>query len=125
MNPFGHIDMRVSDLEAALPFYEALLPALRFTERYHGDEWKVWATTDPLPSTAYVGITESLRHRPNEKRIAFWVASADDVDGIAEIAREAGQPISAARPGLLRRVLRRPRWKPAGGLRPSSLAAIA
>src|SRR6266511_5010207 len=33
MNPFGHVDLRVSKLETALPFYEALLPALGFTER--------------------------------------------------------------------------------------------
>ena len=34
--PFGHVDLRVEDIEAALSFYEALLPALGFTERYHG-----------------------------------------------------------------------------------------
>jgi predicted enzyme related to lactoylglutathione lyase len=32
-NPFGHVDLRVRDLGAALPFYEALLPELGFTER--------------------------------------------------------------------------------------------
>lgn len=90
MNPFGHIDLRVSKLETAMPFYEALLPALGFTERYHGEQWKVWATTDPLPSTAYFGITESAGHAPNENRIAFSVASDSEVDRIAEIARRAG-----------------------------------
>jgi catechol 2,3-dioxygenase-like lactoylglutathione lyase family enzyme len=90
MNPFGHIDLRVSKLETALPFYEALLPALGFTERYHGAQWKVWATTEPLPSTAYFGITESPGNAPNENRIAFWVAGDDDVDRIAEIAGNAG-----------------------------------
>jgi catechol 2,3-dioxygenase-like lactoylglutathione lyase family enzyme len=90
MNPFGHIDPRVGDVQTALPFYEELLPALGFTERYHGDRWKVWATTESLPSTAYFAITESPGHAPNENRIAFWVASNDDVDRIAEIARKAG-----------------------------------
>jgi catechol 2,3-dioxygenase-like lactoylglutathione lyase family enzyme len=90
VNPFGHIDLRVSDLEAALPFYEALLPALGFTERYHGEEWKVWATTEPLPSTAYFAVTESPEHVPNETRIAFWVAADEDVDRVAVIARDAG-----------------------------------
>lgn len=90
MNPFGHIDLRVSDLDAALKLYDALLPALGFTERYHGEEWKVWATTDPLPGTAYFAITEASGHVPNENRVAFWVASAADVDRVAEIAREAG-----------------------------------
>jgi catechol 2,3-dioxygenase-like lactoylglutathione lyase family enzyme len=90
VNPYGHIDLRVSDIGAASRFYEALLPALGFTERYHGEEWKVWATMDPLPGTAYFAITEAPAHVPNENRIAFWVASSDDVDRVAEIAREAG-----------------------------------
>ena len=65
MNPFGHIDLRVADIAAAQPFYDALLPALGFTERYHGDAWKVWAGTDPLPGTAYFGVTEEERHVAN------------------------------------------------------------
>jgi catechol 2,3-dioxygenase-like lactoylglutathione lyase family enzyme len=84
------MDVRVADLEQALPFYEALLPALGFTERYHGEEWKVWATTDPLPSTSYFGVTESPGHAPNENRIAFWVASDSEVDRVAAVARAAG-----------------------------------
>ncbi len=90
MNPFGHVDLRVADLAAALPFYETLLPALGLTETYHGEEWKVWATTEPLPGTAYVGITESPGHVANENRIAFSVADAGEVDRLAEVARTAG-----------------------------------
>jgi catechol 2,3-dioxygenase-like lactoylglutathione lyase family enzyme len=90
VNRFGHIDLRVADLSKALPFYDELLPALGFTERYHGDEWKVWATTDPLPSTAYFGITEEAEHVPNGNRIAFWVESPAEVDRVADVARGAG-----------------------------------
>ena len=90
MYPFGHIDLRVTDLSAALPFYEALLPALGFTERYHGERWKVWATPEPLPATAYFAITESQAHVPNENRIAFKVESDGDVDRIAQVAGAAG-----------------------------------
>jgi len=90
VNRFGHIDLRVSDIDAAADFYEALLPALGFTERYHGDAWKVWATTDPLPGTAYFGITEERTHVANDNRIAFWVESAAEVDRVAEVARRAG-----------------------------------
>lgn len=89
VNPFGHVDLRVSELDAAFPFYDALLPALGFTERYPGERWKVWARTEPLPSTAYFGITESPGHVPND-RIAFWVAGGGEVDRIAEVARDAG-----------------------------------
>ncbi len=90
MNPFGHIDLRVSDLDAAHDFYEALLPELGFTERYHSEAWKVWATTDPLPSTAYFAVTEAPAHVVNGNRIAFWVDSATEVDRLAEVARQAG-----------------------------------
>lgn len=66
------------------------MPALGFTERYHGEDWKVWATTDSLPWTAYFGVTEARDHTANENRIAFCLASPDEVDRIAEIARRAG-----------------------------------
>jgi catechol 2,3-dioxygenase-like lactoylglutathione lyase family enzyme len=90
VNRFGHIDLRVADLSAALAFYDELLPALGFTQRYHGDEWKVWSTTDPLPGTSYFGVTEEAAHVPNGNRIAFWVESAAEVDRVAKVARGAG-----------------------------------
>jgi catechol 2,3-dioxygenase-like lactoylglutathione lyase family enzyme len=87
---FGHIDLRVSGLAAAQAFYEALLPALGFSERYHGEHWKVWGTPAPPPAAVYFGITESAGHVANENRIAFSVSSRDEVDRIADIARAAG-----------------------------------
>ena len=95
MSGFGHIDLRVRDAETALPFYEALLPALGFARRFHSDEWKVWAKTEPaLPATEYFGFTESDAHVANENRIAFWVASRDDVERVAEVVTEAGAETS-------------------------------
>lgn len=91
MSGFGHIDLRVSDLAVAHAFYEELMPALGFTERYHGDAWKVWAKPDPpLPETPYFAITESKDHRPNENRIAFWVASREHVERVAAIVAASG-----------------------------------
>ena len=90
MSQFGHIDLRVSEMRAALSFYDELLPALGFTERYHSGAWKVWATNDPPPSTAYFAITEEPRHVANSNRIAFWVLSEAEVDRVTEIARGAG-----------------------------------
>jgi catechol 2,3-dioxygenase-like lactoylglutathione lyase family enzyme len=87
---YGHIDLRVHDLVVAEAFYDALLPALGFTERYPGERWKVWAQSDELPWTAYFGITESAAHVPNENRIAFAVGSREDVERSADVAREAG-----------------------------------
>ena len=86
MNPFGHIDLRVRDLAAAQAFYDALLPALGFTERYHGERWRVWAAA----IDSYFGITESVAHVANENRIAFAVSSPAEVDRVAAVARDAG-----------------------------------
>ncbi len=90
MSQFGHIDLRVSDMEAAVNFYEQLLPALGFTERWHGETWDSWGTTEPPPSTAHFAITEEHDHTANSNRIAFWVSSEEEVDRVTEIARRAG-----------------------------------
>ena len=86
MSPFGHIDLRVRDLAAAQAFYETLLPALGFTERFHGERWKVWAAAPD----AYFAITERAEHVANENRIAFSVEGNEEVERIAEVARAAG-----------------------------------
>lgn len=91
MSGFGHLDLRVDDLEEAFPFYDALLPALGFTLTFHGEVWKAWAMPEPpLPATPYVAVTESPGHVPNENRVAFWVAGPAEVDRLAEVARGAG-----------------------------------
>ena len=90
-NPFGHVDLRVPSMSEALPFYEALLPALGYTARDDGPEWKVFATEeDPLPATAYFGIVESPGHAANENRVAFWVNDRAEVDRIAGVIAAAG-----------------------------------
>jgi predicted enzyme related to lactoylglutathione lyase len=94
MSPFGHVDLRVASMEAAFPFYEALLPALGFTVARHGEIWKGWTTADPLPATSYVAVTEEPGHVANANRIAFKVETAEDVDRVAEVARAAGAELS-------------------------------
>jgi catechol 2,3-dioxygenase-like lactoylglutathione lyase family enzyme len=89
-NPFGHVDLRVPSLDEALPFYEALLPALGFTQRYDGSAWKVFAAEGELPSVAYFALTASPEHVANENRIAFWAADRAEVERIADVAKDAG-----------------------------------
>jgi catechol 2,3-dioxygenase-like lactoylglutathione lyase family enzyme len=89
-NPFGHIDLRVASMAEALPFYEALLPALGFTQRYDSSDWKVFATEAPPPGAAYIGITESADFAANENRIALWAADRTEVDRLAAIVADAG-----------------------------------
>ena len=95
MNPFGHMDVRVTDLEEAMPFYSAVLPSLGFTREYHGAEWKVFAAEDPLPRTAYFAFTEDPNHRPNANRIAFWAENREQVDKIATVLKDTGAKITS------------------------------
>jgi catechol 2,3-dioxygenase-like lactoylglutathione lyase family enzyme len=98
-NPFGHVDLRVSSIGEALPFYEELLPALGFTRRYHGPDWKVFGTEDAFPAAAYFAITEAVDHVPNASRIAFWAVDAGEVDRIAAVVRAGGgREISGPKP---------------------------
>jgi len=89
-NPFGHIDLRVSDMDEAMRFYAALLPALGFTRTFHDEQWKVFRAEGALPSVPCVALVEEAGHRPNANRIAFWAASREDVDRLAAVARAAG-----------------------------------
>ena len=41
MNPFGHIDLRVADLEEAVAFYDKVLPALGYTRGIPSEEWRM------------------------------------------------------------------------------------
>ena len=90
INPFGHLDLRVDDMAAALRFYSALLPALGFTEEAHGEQWKVWAAPGTPPDEAYVGVAEQPGHVANGNRVAFWAATPGDVDRVAAVAVAAG-----------------------------------
>lgn len=95
MNPFGHVDLRVPDMKAALSFYGALLPALGFTEESHGAAWKVWAAEGPLPETPYFAVTEVAGHVPNGSRVAFWVPTPADVDRVGAVIRSAGARVES------------------------------
>ncbi|SKB01553.1 hypothetical protein SAMN02745166_03402 [Prosthecobacter debontii] len=86
---YDHIDLRVTNLAEATLFYETLLPALGFSRRMNVPGWLQYEAADHGVA-AFFGVTESERHVPNENRIAFWAASVEDVDAIADIADLAG-----------------------------------
>lgn len=86
---YDHIDLRVPDLAAATPFYEALLPALGFTRRVDVEGWLQFEAADG-DITEFFGVTESPAHVANENRIAFRAESAGEIERLAEIARRAG-----------------------------------
>jgi len=89
-SPFQHIDLRVGDMNTALPFYSALLPELGFVRTFHSERWKVFATEGELPYASFFAITEERAHRANGNRIAFAASSPEEVDRLAAIAGSAG-----------------------------------
>lgn len=81
---YDHIDLRVPDLAAAGPFYQALLPALGFTRNDSNERWLEFeAEEDGIVD--FFAITESAAHLPNETRIAFWAESPAQVDRLAAL----------------------------------------
>lgn len=86
---YDHIDLRVSNLETAAPFYETLLPALGFSRRVQVEGWLQYEAAD-RGITAFFGVTESAKHKPNENRVAFWSPTVEDVDELAKVADLAG-----------------------------------
>jgi len=86
---FDHIDLRVTSLAKARPFYEVLLPALGFVRDAKIDGWLQLEQADEVVSE-FFGITESPGHVANENRIAFWATSPEEVDRLAKILSSAG-----------------------------------
>jgi len=90
MRRFDHIDLLVRNLEEARPFYEALLPALGFEKPAKIAGWIQFESSSPNEVGEFFGLTESPGHVANESRIAFWAASIDEVERLAQIAMDAG-----------------------------------
>lgn len=85
-----HIDLRVTSLTEARPFYAVLLPALGFMKDVSDETWFQFEAESASGAGDFFGITESPRHVPNETRIAFWAESTGEVDRLAEVVRRAG-----------------------------------
>lgn len=95
MNPFNHIDLRVTNFDQALPLFSKILPALGFTRQYHSEQWKVFATEDEFPGAAYFALTEDANHQPNANRIAFAAENQTQVDRLGKMLQEAGANITS------------------------------
>lgn len=86
----GHVDIRVRSRQEARPFYSVLMPALGFTEFDQGKEFDTFAAPGDPPFRPWFGYTEDPHHRANGNRIAFAVASREEVDRLTAIAIDAG-----------------------------------
>ena len=94
-NRYGHIDMRVPDLDGAIPFYTKLLPALGFEQTMDDEEWRVFRVAGELPAAPFFSITEDTGHVPNGNRVAFWCPDRESVDRLAALAEAAGGKIES------------------------------
>lgn len=86
---FDHIDLRVSDMDAAKRFYAQVLPAIGFTD---GGEEGTWVSysAEGGEKPEFFGFTHDPEHRPNGTRISFWADTREQVDKVAKLVKEAG-----------------------------------
>jgi catechol 2,3-dioxygenase-like lactoylglutathione lyase family enzyme len=59
-----HIDLTVSDIDAARPLYDLFLTHAGFTSKGHGEEWAGWGLGD----NRYPCVTLNEAHGPNAPR---------------------------------------------------------
>ncbi|MFL6589513.1 MAG: VOC family protein [Chthoniobacterales bacterium] len=86
---FDHIDLRVRSREKAQQFYAQILPAIGFRIDKSGPIWGLFEAGGTIASD-FFGFTEEANHQPNGNRIAFWAASREAVNKLAEVVRRAG-----------------------------------
>jgi catechol 2,3-dioxygenase-like lactoylglutathione lyase family enzyme len=85
-----HVDMRVQNLTAVRPLYDALLAAMGYTERNSDDESVGYHRPNETGAEPFIWLIESRDHRPGETRIAFAAASRAEVDRLSRVACAAG-----------------------------------
>lgn len=93
MNPFGHTDIRVINLDETVRFYNTFLPQLGFTVRdtITGPEetWETFAL-EGYPNAPFVSFVADKHHTPNQNCIAFRVTLKQDVDKLSKLIIAAG-----------------------------------
>jgi catechol 2,3-dioxygenase-like lactoylglutathione lyase family enzyme len=85
-----HIDLRVRDVAATRPFYDAFLKAFGFRGQRQSNGDIVYYRFAQRRVHEAIAVIESAGHVANEARLAFHAGSPEDVDRIAAIARDAG-----------------------------------
>jgi catechol 2,3-dioxygenase-like lactoylglutathione lyase family enzyme len=89
---FDHVDLRVANVEASRPFYDAFLSAVGFGETDVDDSGLLiyYRRIDGRIQEVVTLIESDALHQQCKTRIAFGAASREDVDRIAEVAFAAG-----------------------------------
>ncbi|MBV9270946.1 MAG: glyoxalase [Candidatus Eremiobacteraeota bacterium] len=87
---YDHVDARVASLAGSRALYDALLPALGFSDIHSFDDGVVYYHESHTKGLPFFGLILDESHRPNGTRIAFAVANRREVDRIASVAQAAG-----------------------------------
>lgn len=87
---FDHIDLRVTNMEAATEFYAKILPQLGFVHESPGDDYYTFYAGGGERPLEFFCLSEDKNHRPNGTRIAFWADTREEVDQISKLVRDAG-----------------------------------
>jgi catechol-2,3-dioxygenase len=87
---FDHVDMRVQKLADVRPLYDALLPAMGYTELNADDESVGYHMPNETGAEPFIWLMEHAEHWPGATRIAFAAPTRADVDRLAAIAQTAG-----------------------------------
>jgi catechol 2,3-dioxygenase-like lactoylglutathione lyase family enzyme len=85
-----HVDLRVTDVDAVRPFYDAFLKAFGFRGQRQTNGDIVYYRFAERRVQEAIAVIEAAGHVANELRLAFHAGSPQDVDRIAAIAQAAG-----------------------------------
>lgn len=87
---FDHVDLRVQNLARCRPLYDALLPAMGYSEINADGESAGYHQPEETGAEPFIWLVEEPDHTPNGTRVAFNAATQSDVDRFAAIARANG-----------------------------------
>ena len=87
---FDHVDLRVRNLAAARPLYDALLPAMGCSKINADEESAGYHLPAETGSEPFLWLVEDPSHRPNDSRVAFAAPTRGEVDRWSDTAQAAG-----------------------------------
>ena len=87
---FDHLDLRVSNIAAARPLYDAFLPALGFTRMADDGPAFYYGVEGDKKSAPFIELNEQPGYRGSATRFAFWADTEEEVNRLGEIVRAAG-----------------------------------
>jgi catechol 2,3-dioxygenase-like lactoylglutathione lyase family enzyme len=81
---FDHVDLRVRNIAEAEPFYDSVMPAVGLShKRTVGDHILYYRKLGKVPAECIV-LFEDPAHVPTGTALAFYAASYEEVDRMAE-----------------------------------------